>query len=229
MQFEFLVLRVQYAESMYTKRFRSCTPSGIDSILCAVFFDASVPCNLVGAHLRGIQDACEPLNNDQANLVRALSKHRKDLAFFWLAATQIGHLQRVLRSSFDGLPPISLPTAAWTQTQETFVQIKYQSSAAENDRIARAYEFSMTFMTDQALSVPLTPSPPFGDTLIQNIRLDVREHLAHDHQLLKHNTYWMTADGRPELAQEEVRKVQSPVIHIGTLDKSPLYEKRSLR
>lgn len=42
----------------------SCSQEGIDSLLCSVFFDPKVPCNLVGAHLLGVTKAIEPVKSN---------------------------------------------------------------------------------------------------------------------------------------------------------------------
>lgn len=42
----------------------SCCSEGIDSLLCSVFFEPTVPCNLLGAHLLGVTEAIEPFQSN---------------------------------------------------------------------------------------------------------------------------------------------------------------------
>ena len=52
----------------------SCSFEGIDSLLCGVFFEPTVPCNLVGAHLLGIMKAIKPLQSDPRILAPLMAK-----------------------------------------------------------------------------------------------------------------------------------------------------------
>ena len=52
----------------------SCSAEGIDSLLCSSFFEPTVPCNLIGAHLFGVTKAMEPLKNDPRILTPLMAK-----------------------------------------------------------------------------------------------------------------------------------------------------------
>jgi hypothetical protein len=42
----------------------SCCPEGVDSLLCSVFFDPRVSCNLIGAQMTGVMEALLPIQGD---------------------------------------------------------------------------------------------------------------------------------------------------------------------
>ena len=56
--------------------------------------------------------------------------------------------------------------------------------------------------------MPFTPSPPFGETTISNISLEVKAHLPHDHRFLRHRTCWILETGDELPAQQESKNMR---------------------
>lgn len=105
----------------------SCSRNGINSLLCSVFFDPKVPCNLVGAHLLGVTKAIEPVKRNQRAFANLMVRRCPKISPLWLAAIWSGQASRILVCSMGALPPISLPVASWTETLQSFLQIGYYS------------------------------------------------------------------------------------------------------
>ena len=57
----------------------SCSPQAISSLLCSSFFEASVPCNLLGAHLLGTSNVLQSLKNDPKTLRKLMAKRSPTL------------------------------------------------------------------------------------------------------------------------------------------------------
>jgi hypothetical protein len=162
----------------------SATQDALDSILCSAFFDPSVPCNLVGAASLGIKQAVLAGNNEYDLFLQAIAIKKPHLSFLWNAAVSSGQAKSLLSMALMDLPPVCLPAALWTNTLQSFLQIDYCPNVPEEGAIARANEFATSFFCREEVSVPWTPSPPFGTTTVKNLSLEVREHYGHGHRLL---------------------------------------------
>lgn len=192
----------------------SCSQKGIDSLLCSVFFDPEVPCNLVGAHLLGIAKAIESVkSNNPRAFANLMIKRCPNISPLWLAAIWSGQASGILACAMGGLPPISLPVASWTETLQSFLQIGYHSPTNRPCFISRACEYSVSYFVHPNFVAPFTPSPPFGETTIPNTSLEVQKHLPHNHQALQHQTYWILANG-DELPAPQPPKNMPPRLSV---------------
>ena len=200
----------------------SCIPEGIESLLCSVFFEPAVPCNLIGAHLLGVGNAIKPLEDDPWILTVLMTK--KAPMTLWLATIWSRRVSNVLTSVMGGLPPISLPVASWTGTIQSFVQAGYYSITDRLDFIPRAREYSVAYLIRPDIVMPFTPSPPFGETPTSNLSLDVRMHLKHCHRPLLHRTSWMLNTGE-ELSDQQDSKVMPQLdVHLPITARSKYIE-----
>ena len=169
----------------------SCSPQAISSLLCSSFFEANVPCNLLGAYLLGASNVLQPLKDDPETLRRLMAERSPTLYPLWTAAIYSGQSQEIIKTVMGGVPPINLPIAFWTGTIQSFVQIRYRVEAEHIDCIPRAHEFALAYFTrPDIITLPFTAAPPFGETSIQNIFAEVRSHLEHDHKLEELKLYW---------------------------------------
>jgi hypothetical protein len=184
----------------------SCSAEGIDSLLCSIFFEPTVPCNLIGAHLSGVKKAMEPLKNDPRSLAPLVAKKYPKISPLWLATIWRGRANRVLQFVMGGLPPISLPVASWTGTVQSFVQAEYHSISDRPDSIPRAREYSVAYLIRSDVVTPFTPSPPFGETMTSNLSLETRTHLEHRHIPISYKTSWILDTGK-ELPDQQGSKV----------------------
>ena len=169
----------------------SCTEEGIRSLLCSVFFEPEVPCNLVGAHLLGVKSATQSINNNSRLAALLIARRVPKIYPLWAAATWIEGTSVVFAYTIKGLPPICIPVAIWTDTLQSFVQVQYPLTASRPGFVSRAREYSTSYFVNPGFVLPCTPSPPFGETTTSNLSLEVRAHLEHEHRPLKCNTYWM--------------------------------------
>ena len=181
----------------------SCTDEGIESILCSVFFEPDVPCNLVGAQLCGVKSAIQSINNNP-QLTALLMVERSPKVFpLWAAATWIDETSKVFEYTIKSLPPISVPVAFWTDTLQSFVQATYTSITDRPGLVSRAREYGTSFLVNPEFILPHTPSPPFGETTISNVSLEVRRHLNHDHRPIQFSTYWTLKGGKKLAALQD--------------------------
>ncbi len=194
----------------------SCSSRGIESLLCSQFFEPSVPCNLVGPHILGIRRAIEAIQSDNRFLTALMITRNPALSPLWHAANWSGYWPKVLRSALGALgalPPLNLAVASWTGTVQSFLQVDYDSLTNKSDYLARACEFSYTYMIIPDLNVPLTSSPPFGEVALDKTNLDIRAHLPHHHEPRWHRTYWILDQGDELLAQTS-KLAQRPVVRL---------------
>lgn len=184
----------------------SCSAEGIDSLLCSIFFEPTVPCNLIGAHLSGVTKAIEPLRNDPRILAPLMAKKYPKISPLWLATIWSGRASHVLQFVMGGLPPISLSVASWTGTVQSFVQAGYHSITDRPDSIPRAREYSVAYLIGSDVVTPFTPSPPFGETMTLNLSLETSKHLEHHHRPISYRTSWILDTGE-ELPDQQGSKV----------------------
>lgn len=192
----------------------SCSFEGINSLLCSVFFEPTVPCNLVGAHILGIMKAIEPLQSDPRILAPLMAKKCPKVSPLWLATIWNGQLSRVLESALGGLPPISLPAASWTDTVQSFLQARYLPITDRRDAIPRAREYSIAYLVRPDIIAPFTPSPPFGETAPSNLSLEVKKHLEHNHRPILHKTSWILETGEELPDQRGPKPIPQPNLRL---------------
>lgn len=89
----------------------SCSPEGINSLLCSVFFDPTISCNLIGGQMTGIMDALLPLHGGKTFL-RVISKQFPKLIPLWTAAICIHEAEFIFGKCARGTPPLDLPVAS---------------------------------------------------------------------------------------------------------------------
>lgn len=198
----------------------SCSPEGIDSLLCSIFFDPAVSCNLIGGQMTGALDALLPLHESGTTFLNAIANLFPKLVPLWAAAICIHEAESIFRKCAGGTPPLNIPVASWTGVLESFVQVCYSSDGLAADQLLRAEEWKIMYLTT-AERLPFTPSPPFGNTHESNLNIDIRKHLGHDHQLLSHRMYWILETGEKVPAHESYMSM--PRIHAAIMVTCPRY------
>lgn len=173
----------------------SSTQDALDSLLCSVFFDPCVPCNLMGAASLGITDALFLTHNDYQRLVEAITDREPPLAVLWKAVVRSGQARPLLTMALKSLPPICLAAALWTNTIQSFLQVAYSLDGPPETLVPRSREFGISYFCRPDASVPWTPAPPFGSTSKSNLSLDVRQHYRHGHMPLWWRSYWIVQSG----------------------------------
>lgn len=174
----------------------SSTFGALDSLLCSVFFDPSVPCNLVGAVSLGIKEALLPVENDYQEFLKAIAHRRPDLSFFWAALVCNDQVKPFLSMTFNDLPPLCLVVALWTNTIQSFLQVSYDPNGMDAETsVPRWYEFRTSYFCRPEASEPWTAAPPFGSTRSSNLSLEVRQHYSHKHRPLWWMSFWTLRSG----------------------------------
>ncbi|KAI9841021.1 MAG: hypothetical protein M1837_001051 [Sclerophora amabilis] len=191
-----------------------CSLHSVLSLLSAVFFDPTIPSNLVGAQMTGLMEAISEIKDDHHTLVSALSAQCPRVALLWPTAICSGKLDDILASAGEGTPPLSLPVATWTGTLQSFIQVSYPPVNLEKGKLLRASEFALTWCTSPKINAPFTPSPPFGISVDENLNIETRKHLRHDHRLIAYRMFWIleSGDRLPGLGTQVV--VHSPEVQI---------------
>ncbi|PLN84980.1 hypothetical protein BDW42DRAFT_198856 [Aspergillus taichungensis] len=159
----------------------SSTQDALDSLACSALFDPSVPCNLMGAASLGVEQALSTGNEiDNRKLLQAITHTQPHLSLFWAA---------IVRSDL----------------------ISYQSHGSDLEKavVPRVHEFQTSFYCRPDTSVPWSPTPPFGQTLVKNLSLDVRTHFEHMHTPLSWAICYILESGEKVPASE-----QFPVRHF---------------
>ncbi|PYH69291.1 uncharacterized protein BO88DRAFT_443893 [Aspergillus vadensis CBS 113365] len=62
--------------------------------------------------------------------------------------------------------------------------------------VTRANEFQTSFYCRSGTSVPWSPAPPFGTTPVENVSLEIRQHLGHLHRPISWTTCWVPSSGK---------------------------------
>ena len=205
----------------------SCCAEGITSLLCSTFFDPTVPCNLIGPHTQGIREALEPVRDNPILLARLLAKQNPAFSGFWLAAIWTGRATKIIDCALNGMPPINLLVASWAGVPQSFIQMGYYPVSTRKAYIPRATEFSTLCLIDSEASIPMTPSPPFGETAVTNLNLDIRRHVGHDHRPLRPNIPFRWGHSEPTRGGSKAAEppiVRIPAITRGSVTDTPEQE-----
>lgn len=176
--------------------FLSATQDALDSLACGVFYDPSIPCNLVGSASLGVVQAFfsgEDLN--QHSLLSAVSEEAPHMSLLWHSLVIHDQASPLLNLALKRIPPISIVAAFITDTLQSFLQVTYRSERAASSIISRAEEFQTSFYCRPNASVPWTPWPPFGKTTKDNLSLEVFAHCNHMHKPLSWQCFWRLRSG----------------------------------
>lgn len=169
--------------------------AGVDTLLSAVFFDPALPCNVSGAQWKGIERALNLDKGVVSPFIYALNDRCPGITLFWIGAIAIEQGRQVLHDRLGALQSINPLVSIWTSMPCSFLHVEYES--AKSDRtIPRTLEFSTAFFVEPEITSPPSVSPPFGETLISNTNLTVREHLGHGHKPMHAELFWKLKKGR---------------------------------
>jgi hypothetical protein len=191
----------------------SCVFEGVDSLMCAAFFDPSVPCNLVGAQITGIKNALRPSDNEYRKLAASMTRKCPRFALLWLATIWSGQSKKIFRVATSPLPLLNLALGFWCRTSQSFLQVNYSPISNRTDVIPRTREFSTIYFAQQNQVPSWCRAPPFGSTLASNVSLEVNEHLSHDHRPLRYISCWLSGLGE-YIPMHEPRWIDLPLVQM---------------
>ncbi|KAL4789491.1 hypothetical protein BDV19DRAFT_383097 [Aspergillus venezuelensis] len=119
------------------------------------------------------------------------------------SAICIGHENMVFQEAFTNLESLHLPTAICTNISQTFLQVPYTSKPYDDSMTSRVQEFQTSYYCRPDSYYSVSPAPPFGETPIANIALDVRKHILHAHRPILWRLYWVLRSGKKKSAQRQ--------------------------
>lgn len=116
----------------------SCAEERIRSLLCSLFFEPTVPCNLVGAQLSGVKSATQSINNNSRIAALLMAKRSRKIYPLWETAIWVDGTIKIFAYTIKGMPPINIPGASWRGTLQSFIQAKYHSTTSRTGFVPRA-------------------------------------------------------------------------------------------
>lgn len=156
----------------------SCNLSGISALLSSIFFDPSVPCNLVSPWLQGAFAVLDSVWTDSQALTHILVCRNPRLGFLGLGAVITGSHTNILRRARLGISDTELHSAVWTQTLQGFIQLPL-SGSPRACMIQRSDECRLLYLAseDHQSRGHLSPWEPFGETAVEDTEIEVRLHV----------------------------------------------------
>lgn len=152
-------------------------------------------------------------------IVRMMAARRPNSAPLWLGAAITGLLPRLFDFARTYSPSISLETAQWTRSSQSFFdpwchsRVQFYNDSKNGPSIRREDEFRLLYLTntasDKYLYPPLCPWPPFGMTALKTAAIEVQKHARCGHKLIYSYWTWQGSDGRTVMDYGVVRKSKS--------------------
>ena len=172
----------------------SCNGWGLRSLLHSTFFNAEVPCNLVGAWLEPAFELIGPMltHGDYEQLATVLARRQPTLGPVWLGAIVTGASKPILQAIRTGQWAVDLHAAVWTATEQSFLTIKPPMPCAVGDsELHRDDECRLLFLTgrDGYSSVPVCPWKPFGTTNLNDTEIEVQNHAYCQRHYLRYTSW----------------------------------------
>ncbi|KAK2811595.1 hypothetical protein FQN50_001937 [Emmonsiellopsis sp. PD_5] len=172
----------------------SCSSDVVISILCGMFWEPDVTCNIVSPWLHPILREI-PASPQIAQtpglfheLLAIICSFRQPQVFpLWLGAVASGLTSTIIRQVARGRPPLDAHAFPWTGCPQSFMDIpgsgSYIVCEGSADKVRRADVWRLQYLPpviEDDLHYncrPVTPWAPFGDTTIRNCVFRVAAHL----------------------------------------------------
>ncbi|EPE04310.1 hypothetical protein F503_01314 [Ophiostoma piceae UAMH 11346] len=186
----------------------SLSPRILGPSMWSIFWTPDVPCNLAGAWAQAAVSILKPILTDDVDmqlLAKVLSFTRA--APLWLGVALCGH-GPVVKSILPYLTnlfayPHTIPNmtaAAWTGLPTSFFDLSPRtplvSRAVPRAQIWRLrHDFCAEYAEDQAfVKPPLHGWPPFGEMRIEDVELEIRDHVECEHRWAYQFWTWLLED-----------------------------------
>ncbi|KAL2758510.1 hypothetical protein ACRALDRAFT_1092362 [Sodiomyces alcalophilus JCM 7366] len=196
----------------------SCHTRGIRPLLLSVFYDPRVECNTVAPWLQGTISAIDSLVGERQDVLgRMLMKRSPTVSSLWLGATVLGLQKSLFQHIRYGSIPVDLPSAVFSGTVQTFLQLPVSAPPADKGFIPRADECRLLYLSrsEYHTRVPIYQWKPFGTTPVADTDIEVRMHkTCIGHRLQYRGIVWNCVD---DVSQKQ--DVPTPV--NSTLNLSP--------
>ncbi|KAI9749689.1 MAG: hypothetical protein M4579_006779 [Chaenotheca gracillima] len=167
---------------------------GLTSILCGIFYEDSVSCNLCSEWLEPMSSAFNTIIDSQTLAVIGMLR-RPGLGRWWLGATVSGLSDYVLREVKGGTPPINLSSWWWTRHSQSFLCSTSAESHTKDHWIPRRQEALLRYLTQKDWSY-CPPWMPPGWSHVEDLPPIVRAHArCGGHALSLEAWHWVRQDG----------------------------------
>ena len=176
----------------------SLSPNYFSSTLWSVFSEPKVPCNVAGAWLGPISDVLRPIiqDNKLELLAKVLSFTNTAPLWLGLAICGRGTIIKSIMPFLDELRPYqhvqpSVDAAAWTAIPQSFMDIQPPGPYLQDGKISRAniwrlrHDCHEKYEDDSFLTTPQYGWPPFGTMRIDDVELELLDHLNCSHQICR--------------------------------------------
>ncbi|KAK5445374.1 hypothetical protein LTS15_010155 [Exophiala xenobiotica] len=179
----------------------SCNTQGIRPLLHGPFYKPSLSCNLVSAWLEGAFETIDAIIQcgEHSKFAAVMGRRQPRVAPLWLGAIILGIENQILQPVRAGMFAIDLNSAAWTNTSQSFIGPRQHiPSRSDDSNISRADECRLLYIAQSDHSrIPVCPWEPFGSTDLQEVDIEVREHVhcAGKHCLQYESWAWDSRDG----------------------------------
>ncbi|KAH6856357.1 hypothetical protein B0I37DRAFT_74253 [Chaetomium sp. MPI-CAGE-AT-0009] len=171
-----------------------CNVHGTESMLLSAFYEPGIECNAVTPWLQGALAAIDSLAfNKPQVLGRMMMERKPQIAFLWVGAVILGLDKELLATVRRGCLPYNLNAAAWTDSEQSFLQEPVREPLALNGMITRADQCRLLAMWRKTSDfvAPGCPWAPPGSTSLEHIDPDVRLHSScSGHRLRYRRCIW---------------------------------------
>ncbi|KAK0110105.1 hypothetical protein ONS95_002761 [Cadophora gregata] len=201
----------------------SLAPSYFGSALFGIFWEPDVPCNFTGAWLSPISDILRPILLDNSLELLAKILSFTNVAPLWLGVVLCGPgaIIKSIMPFLDQLRPYPyaqpfVDAAAWTGTPQSFMDSHPTGPYLQLGRISRAnvwrlrHDCHMNYDDDSFSATPLHGWPPFGTMEVEDIELELHDHLNCSHQWRYNYWTWLPNGVRDFGYSEGLKDSQLP-------------------
>ncbi|KAI9732140.1 MAG: hypothetical protein M1834_004236 [Cirrosporium novae-zelandiae] len=174
---------------------------GIVPLLCSMFFEETVPCNLSGEWLETAFQALRPIQHHNLHLAIVGSLRRPSLGFWWTGACLTGLAEMILRSDLEQIyMPIDLVCGWWTGNPQSFICCHHTTTASTSEKWIFRWKEALLLYISGERQLPLCPWRPPGKSLVRDTELSVQGHAyCIDHFLRMESWIWFGADGNTHI------------------------------
>ena len=179
----------------------SCNTWGVRALLCGVFFDSTICCNVVSPWLEPAFEVLDSVVGEghYERLAIIMGKRQPKLASLWLGAIITGADKPILRAVHSGLSAVELHAAAWTGTVHSFIGPRpSEPCVVSGCKIRRSDECRLLYLThcEGFSRVPVCPWQPFGTTPLDHTEIEIQQHISCKGHCLQYLSWcWDSIDG----------------------------------
>ncbi|EZF75813.1 hypothetical protein H105_02761 [Trichophyton soudanense CBS 452.61] len=162
------------------------------SLLCSVFFEPSVPCNLCSEWLEPIFSILDSVNLRHATAMCMFQN--TSVGGWWLGSAITGLDRFVLEKARSGVPHVNLQSWWWTQIPQSFICSPCSGPIGSGETlITREKEAFLLFLSQKNWIGGPPPWKPPGKIVISDSHLAVQQHArCTGHSLRYISWFWVS-------------------------------------